>query len=85
MRAWGRAAALGNKEPGPENHTRDTWLSGSHIMRTVIVGGGIAGVALSKFLAQRGVAVTLLERSAQLCSGATWHAAGTASRHLLSQ
>jgi glycine/D-amino acid oxidase-like deaminating enzyme len=46
-------------------------------MRTIIVGGGIAGVALSKFLAKRGVSVILLEKSAQLCSGATWHAAGT--------
>ena len=43
-------------------------------MRTIIVGGGIAGVALSKFLAQRGVTVTLLEKTVQLCSGVTWHA-----------
>mmetsp|Transcript_34570 Transcript_34570/g.75711 ORF Transcript_34570/g.75711 Transcript_34570/m.75711 type:complete len:866 (-) Transcript_34570:195-2792(-) len=45
-----------------------------------IVGGGIAGVALSRELARHGVGVTLLERTGQLCSGATWHAAGLVTR-----
>lgn len=49
-------------------------------MRAVIVGGGIAGVALSKVLAGRGVQVMLLEKSGQLTSGATWHAAGLVTR-----
>ena len=47
---------------------------------TIIVGGGIAGASLSRVLAQRGVAVTLLEKAGQLCSGATWHAAGLVTR-----
>ena len=48
--------------------------------RAVVVGGGIAGVSISWRLASRGVAVTLLERTPQLCSGATWHAAGLVTR-----
>lgn len=50
------------------------------VVRAVIVGGGIAGVSLAKVLAARGVAVTLLERTQQLCSGSTWHAAGLVTR-----
>ena len=46
----------------------------------VIVGGGIAGVSLSRVLAQRGVAVTLIEKSHMLCAGSTWHAAGLVTR-----
>jgi dimethylglycine dehydrogenase len=49
-------------------------------MTAVVIGGGIAGAAISRSLAQRGVAVTLLEKSPQLCSGATWHAAGLVTR-----
>jgi isorenieratene synthase len=37
-----------------------------HPVRTVVVGGGIAGVTSALLLAERGVAVTLLERDAQL-------------------
>eukprot|EP00965_Chrysotila_dentata_P088494 2921989-Pleurochrysis_carterae.AAC.3 len=47
---------------------------------TVVIGGGVAGVAISRALATRGVKVTLLERASQLCSGATWHAAGLVTR-----
>ena len=46
----------------------------------VIVGGGIAGVTIARLLAQRGVGTTLLEKSGQLTSGATWHAAGLVTR-----
>ena len=49
-------------------------------MKAVIIGGGIAGVALSRNLAKAGVAVTVIERGPQLCSGATWHAAGLVTR-----
>jgi glycine/D-amino acid oxidase-like deaminating enzyme len=49
-------------------------------MKAVVIGGGIAGAAISKSLAKRGVAVTLLEKTPQLCSGATWHAAGLVTR-----
>ena len=50
------------------------------IMKACIIGGGIAGVALSRNLAKAGVAVTVIERGPQLCSGATWHAAGLVTR-----
>ena len=40
-------------------------------VRAAIVGGGVAGVALAKNLAQAGYTVTLVERGPQLCSGAT--------------
>ena len=46
----------------------------------IIVGGGVAGACLSRTLAQRGIQVTLLEKSDLLCSGATWHAAGLVTR-----
>ena len=46
----------------------------------IVVGGGIAGASISRFLAEKGVRVTLLEKSGQLCSGATWHAAGLVTR-----
>eukprot|EP00035_Acanthoeca_spectabilis_P006564 m.126257 g.126257 ORF g.126257 m.126257 type:complete len:90 (+) comp13565_c0_seq5:1686-1955(+) len=49
-------------------------------MRAVIVGGGIAGASIARVLSRRGVDVTLLEKSGQLCSGATWHAAGLVTR-----
>eukprot|EP00040_Diaphanoeca_grandis_P013087 m.66162 g.66162 ORF g.66162 m.66162 type:complete len:824 (+) comp23656_c0_seq1:236-2707(+) len=49
-------------------------------MRAGIVGGGIAGISLARFLAEAGVAVTVFERGPQLCSGATWHAAGLVTR-----
>ena len=49
-------------------------------MKACIIGGGIAGVALSRNLAKAGVAVTVIERGPQLCSGATWHAAGLVTR-----
>ncbi|MFI1996900.1 FAD-dependent oxidoreductase [Actinoplanes sp. NPDC020271] len=37
-----------------------------HPVRTVVIGGGIAGATAALLLAERGVAVTLLERNAQL-------------------
>eukprot|EP00501_MAST-03F_sp_TOSAG23-6_P002006 GSMAST32.ASY1.ANO1.2091.1 assembled CDS len=46
----------------------------------LIIGGGVAGACLSRTLAARGVAVTLIEKSELLCSGATWHAAGLVTR-----
>ena len=48
--------------------------------KVAIVGGGIAGVSLAKVLAARGVAVSLFEKGAALCSGSTWHAAGLVTR-----
>jgi len=47
----------------------------------VVIGGGIAGVSITRELAKAGVGVTLLERANQLCSGATWHAAGLVTRY----
>lgn len=46
----------------------------------VVIGGGIAGAAITRQLARRGVNVRLFEKSGQLCSGATWHAAGLVTR-----
>ena len=46
----------------------------------VVIGGGAAGAAITRALAARGVGVTLLEKAGQLCSGATWHAAGLVTR-----
>lgn len=46
----------------------------------LIIGGGIAGASISRALSRSGVRVTLLERSNQLCAGATWHAAGLVTR-----
>ena len=46
----------------------------------VIIGGGIAGSAIARVLSERGVETTLLEKSGQLTSGATWHAAGLVTR-----
>ena len=48
--------------------------------RVIVVGGGVAGASITRELAKAGCAVTLLERSNQLCSGATWHAAGLVTR-----
>ncbi|KAH8068906.1 oxidoreductase [Aureococcus anophagefferens] len=48
--------------------------------RVVVVGGGVAGASITRELAKAGCEVTLLERSSQLCSGATWHAAGLVTR-----
>mmetsp|Transcript_17250 Transcript_17250/g.19620 ORF Transcript_17250/g.19620 Transcript_17250/m.19620 type:complete len:842 (+) Transcript_17250:84-2609(+) len=48
--------------------------------RVAVIGGGIAGTAISRLLAGKGLDVTLLEKSGQLCSGATWHAAGLVTR-----
>lgn len=44
-------------------------------MKVVVIGAGIAGLAIGWRLAQAGVEVTVLER-AQAASGATWAAAG---------
>lgn len=46
----------------------------------IIIGGGIAGVSISRLLSKAGLKNTLLERGSQLCVGATWHAAGLVTR-----
>lgn len=46
----------------------------------LVIGGGIAGASITRELARANVDVTLLERSSQLCAGATWHAAGLVTR-----
>lgn len=46
----------------------------------IVIGGGIAGAAITRELVSRGMSVTLLEKAGQLCSGATWHAAGLVTR-----
>uniref|UniRef100_A0A7S2WIX2 Dimethylglycine dehydrogenase n=1 Tax=Mucochytrium quahogii TaxID=96639 RepID=A0A7S2WIX2_9STRA len=46
----------------------------------VVIGGGIAGATITRALSNAGVNVTLLEKAGQLCSGATWHAAGLVTR-----
>lgn len=48
--------------------------------KAVVVGGGIAGTAISRTLARKGVGVQLLEKSNNLTAGATWHAAGLVTR-----
>lgn len=48
--------------------------------KVVVIGGGIAGASISRYLARHGVQVQLLEKSGMLCSGATWHAAGLVTR-----
>ena len=45
-----------------------------------IIGGGIAGVSISRLLSKAGIKNTLLERGSQLCVGSTWHAAGLVTR-----
>ena len=37
----------------------------------IVIGGGVAGTSLARDLAARGVGVTVLEKAAQLCAGAT--------------
>ena len=46
----------------------------------IVIGGGVAGASIARDLAARGVGVTVLEKAAQLCAGATWHAAGLVTR-----
>jgi dimethylglycine dehydrogenase len=48
--------------------------------QAIVIGGGIAGASIARVLSRRGMGVTLLEKSSQLCSGATWHAAGLVTR-----
>ena len=50
------------------------------IQSVVVIGGGIAGTSIARLLSERGVKTTLLEKSGQLTSGATWHAAGLVTR-----
>lgn len=45
-----------------------------------IIGGGIAGVSISRLLSKAGINNRILERGSQLCGGATWHAAGLVTR-----
>ena len=45
-----------------------------------IIGGGIAGISISRLLSLSGIQNTLLERGSQLCVGSTWHAAGLVTR-----
>lgn len=54
------------------------WLAAIHaIPRTaLVIGGGIAGCAAAYALAQRGTAVTLIERAPQLASGASGNPRG---------
>ena len=46
----------------------------------IIIGGGVAGASIARWLSSRGVGVTVLEKAGQLCAGATWHAAGLVTR-----
>ena len=59
--------------------------------KVLVIGGGIAGTAITRLLglglpagplgsAHHPIQVTLLEKSSRLCSGATWHAAGLVTR-----
>jgi dimethylglycine dehydrogenase len=50
------------------------------IRDAVVIGGGVAGTSITRELAAKGVGTTLLEKSTQLCAGATWHAAGLVTR-----
>src|ERR1700740_1519277 len=46
-------------------------------MRVTIIGAGVAGLACALELAERGVAVEVLERGAQLgAAGCSWYAGG---------
>jgi dimethylglycine dehydrogenase len=57
-----------------------TSLATKPLKSCIVIGGGIAGTAITRILSERGVDVTLLEKSGQLTSGATWHAAGLVTR-----
>ena len=46
----------------------------------IVIGGGVAGASIARWLSSRGVGVTVLEKAGQLCAGATWHAAGLVTR-----
>ncbi|KAF0201191.1 MAG: tRNA 5-methylaminomethyl-2-thiouridine biosynthesis bifunctional [Gallionellaceae bacterium] len=54
------------------------WLAASQaIPRTaLVIGGGVAGCAAAHALAQRGIAVTLIDRALQLASGASGNPRG---------
>ena len=45
-------------------------------MRAVVLGAGVAGLACAVELAERGVAVEVLERGEQLGAGCSWYAGG---------
>ena len=47
------------------------WVEPAFPRRVVVIGAGVAGAALAHALAQRGVAVTVLERGAALGTGAS--------------
>jgi isorenieratene synthase len=56
-------------KPQPAVHNRDTVdlpYQPSRNLKAVVIGGGLAGLAAAYELSQRGVQVTLLERSPQL-------------------
>jgi len=58
-------------------HSSDFNATSETIPRTaLIIGGGIAGCAAAYALAQRGIAVTLIERAPQLASGASGNSRG---------
>lgn len=48
-----------------------SWVEPAFPRRVAVIGAGVAGAALAHALAQRGVAVTVLERGAELGSGAS--------------
>lgn len=50
------------------------------VRTAVVVGGGVSGAAIARCLAEANVKTTLFEKAQQLCSGATWHAAGLVTR-----
>jgi glycine oxidase len=45
-------------------------------MRAIVLGAGVAGLACAVELAERGVAVEVLERSERLGAGCSWYAGG---------
>ena len=46
-------------------------VAASGMKRVVVIGGGVIGVTTAAAIARRGMHVTLLERSSELCSGAS--------------
>jgi len=58
--------------PAADTETR----RGRHPRTALVIGGGLAGCAVAHALAQRGVAVTLLERAPQLASAASGNPRG---------
>ncbi len=75
-----RAPGFGRKREMLRGHTPSPLRGEGSMRRTphsaIVIGGGIAGCAAAHALAQRGIAVTLVERAPQLASAASGNPRG---------